>query len=137
MCRDQYREYAYRSNNVKGLRMVQYSSNIIHLSKQVQTLKRFRWPLDLGYLVSVKFNQNPMCYLNYHINVKRRKSPSFCTYSFKPCTFHTFFKIYFFIIFLKPLSQFCCLKMELTRFFIFKRDFFDPLIAENMLPELT
>ena len=37
MCKDQFGEYAYRSNDVKGLRMVQSSSNIVYFFRQVQT----------------------------------------------------------------------------------------------------
>ena len=39
MCRDQYREYACWSNDVKGLRMVPFFSDIPHLTRQVQTEK--------------------------------------------------------------------------------------------------
>ena len=40
MCRDQYREYACWSNDVKGLRMVPFFSDIPHLTRQVQTEKK-------------------------------------------------------------------------------------------------
>ena len=54
MCRDQYREYAYWSNDVKGLRMVPFSSDILHLSRK-KTEKTISMTVRLGYLESVKF----------------------------------------------------------------------------------